>query len=145
MFQHILLPTEGSALATSAVDRGIEFARKIGAKLTVLTIIERFHVMTLNPTELADSLTAYNRHAAEHAAKVLGDVEAKAKAAGVDIDAVVRTGESPWEEIDKAAVEVGADLIVMAPHGRRGLSGMMLGSQTAQVVARSRISVLVLR
>ncbi|HRO12980.1 MAG TPA: universal stress protein [Amaricoccus sp.] len=145
MFQHILLPTEGSALATSAVARGIELAAKFGAKITVLTIIERFHVMTLDATELANSLTDYNRHAAEHAARVLGEVEAKAKAAGVEIASVVRTGESPWEEIDKVAVEVGADLIAMAPHGRRGPAGLMLGSQTAQVVARSKVSVLVLR
>jgi nucleotide-binding universal stress UspA family protein len=145
MFRHILLPTDGSALATKAVERGIAFAAKMEAKVTLLTIIERFQVMSLNPSELAQSLTDFNRHAAEHAAKVLGEVEAKAKAAGVEADTVVRTGESPWEAIDDVAGDVGADLIVMAPHGRRGPSGLMLGSQTAQVVARSKVSVLVLR
>lgn len=145
MFRHILLPTDGSELATSAVERGITLARTLGAKVTVLTVIERFHVMTLNPTQLEESLAVYRRHAAEHAEKVLGEAGAKARAAGVEAGTLTRTAESPWEEIIKAADEVGADLIAMAPHGRRGLSELMLGSQTARVVARATVAVLVLR
>ena len=145
MFRHILLPTDGSELATAAVEKGIALAKALGARVTVLTVVERFHVMTLNPTQLEESLATYHRHAGEHAAKVLGDAEAKAAAAGVGLDTLTRTGESPWEEINKVAAEVGADLIAMASHGRRGLSALMLGSQTARVVAQSKVPVLVFR
>ena len=145
MFRHILLPTDGSDLATAAVEKGIALAKALGARVTVLTVLERFHLMTLNPTQLEESLATYHRHASEHAAKVLGDAEAKAAAAGVGLDTLTRTGESPWEEIDKVAAEVGADLVAMASHGRRGISALMLGSQTARVVAQSNVPVLVFR
>jgi nucleotide-binding universal stress UspA family protein len=145
MVRHILLPTDGSELATGAVDRGIALARTLGARVTVLTIVERFHVMTLNPTQLEASLATYRRHAAEHAAKVLGEAAEKAKAAGVEAETMTRAAESPWEEIVKVAADVDADLIAMASHGRRGLSALMLGSQTARVVAQAKVAVLVLR
>ena len=145
MFRHILLPTDGSELATGAVERGIALARTLGARVTVLTVVERFHVMTLNPTQLEESLATYRRHADEHASRVLGEAAEKARAAGVEIETLARTAESPWEEIVKVATDVGADLVAMASHGRRGLSALMLGSQTARVVAQADVAVLVLR
>ena len=145
MFRHILLPTDGSELATGAVEQGMALARTLGAKVTVLTVVERFHPMTLNPTQLEDSLAAYRRHADEHATRVLGDAAEMAKAAGVEAEMMTRAAESPWEEIVNAAADAGADLIAMASHGRRGLSALMLGSQTARVVAQAKVAVLVLR
>jgi nucleotide-binding universal stress UspA family protein len=145
MFRHILLPSDGSELATAAVEKGIALAKVLGARVTVLTVVERFHVMSLNPTQLEESLATYHRHAGEHAVKVLGDAEAKAAAAGVGFNEVTRTGESPSEEINEVAAEIGADLIAMASHGRRGLSALMIGSQTARVVSQSSVPVLVFR
>ena len=145
MFRHILLPTDGSELAAAAVEKGIALAKALGARVTVLTVVERFHVLTLNPTQLEESLATYRQHAAEHAEKVLGEAEAMAAAAGVTFGALTRTGESPWEEIGEVAAETGADLVAMASHGRRGLSALMLGSQTARVVAHSTVPVLVFR
>jgi nucleotide-binding universal stress UspA family protein len=145
MFRHILLPTDGSELATAAVEKGIALAKALGARVTVLAVVERFHVMTLNPSQLDAALAAYERQAGEQAAKLLGAAEAAAAAAGVACGRLVRPADGPWEEIVAVAEEVGADLIAMAPHGRRGLRERMLGSQTARVLAHAKVAVLVLR
>jgi nucleotide-binding universal stress UspA family protein len=145
MFRHVLLPTDGSELATRAVERGIELAKALGARATLLFVVERFHVMTLNPSALREAVETYERQTSEQADKLLGEAAAKAGAAGVEVETLTRTGESPWEEINKVAAEIGADLIAMASHGRRGLTALMLGSQTARVVAQSKVPVLVFR
>lgn len=145
MFRHVLLPTDGSELATRAVDAGIELARMIGAKVTIVTVVERFHVYTTNPQQIEASVREYQAHAAGHCAQVLGDARAKADAAGVPVETVTRTGDVAWEEIVGTAGHVGADLIAMASHGRRGLSALMLGSQTSRVLAEAKVAVLVLR
>lgn len=145
MFRHILLPTDGSDLATAAVDKGIALAKELGAKVTLVQVVEAYHVMTLNPTQLEESLKVHRQRAAEQATKVLGEAEARAKAAGVEVATVIRAGERPAEQIIEAAAEVGADLIAMASHGHRGLRALVLGSQTARVIAESPLPVLVLR
>ena len=145
MFRHILLPTDGSELATRAVEKGVELAKQLGARVTILTVVEPYHIMTLNPTQLEESLATYRRHAEDQAAKVLGEAASRAAKVGVAADTLTRVGESPWEEIDAVAGEIGADLIAMASHGRRGLSALMLGSQTGRVVAQSKVPVLVFR
>ena len=76
---------------------------------------------------------------------MLAAAAAKAEAVGVSAGQLLRTGDHPAEEIVAAAAETGADLIAMASHGRRGLSALMLGSQTARVLSQTKIPVLVLR
>lgn len=145
MFKNILLPTDGSELATRAVDQGIALAKAVGAKVTVLTVVEHFRVFTTNPVLLEASIQEYRKQAAEHGQKVLGEASAKAEAAGVAVATMSRTGDVAWEQIVAAAAESGADLVAMASHGRSGLSALMLGSQTSRVLAHSKVPVLVLR
>lgn len=145
MFGHILLPTDGSELATKAVDQGIALAAALGAKVTILTVVEHFRVLTLNPVQLQEARATYDRHAAAHASKLLGEAAEKARAAGVEVATRTAVAETAWEGIGAAAAEVGADLIAMASHGRRGLSALVLGSQTSRVLAQAKLPVLVLR
>jgi nucleotide-binding universal stress UspA family protein len=145
MFRHILLPTDGSELANRAVEKGIELAKALGAKATLLFIVERFHVMTLNPTALREALDTYERQTAELADKLLGEAAGKAAAAGVPVTRLTRVGDSPADEICKVAAESGADLIAMGSHGRRGFSALMLGSQTSRVLTGAKVPVLVFR
>ena len=145
MFTNILLPTDGSELATKAVDAGIELAKRLGAKVTIVTVVEPFHVLTVSAAQLEDTRASYERHAAEHARQLLAAAAARAEAAGVSARQLTRTGDHPAEEIIAAATEAGVDLIAMASHGRRGLSALMLGSQTARVLAQTKVPVLVLR
>jgi nucleotide-binding universal stress UspA family protein len=113
--------------------------------VTIVTVVEPFHVLTVNAAQLEDTRASYERHSAEHARQVLGAAIARAGAAGVSARQLTRTGDHPAEEIIAAAGEVGADLIAMASHGRRGLSALMLGSQTAKVLSQAGVPVLVLR
>jgi nucleotide-binding universal stress UspA family protein len=145
MFKHILIPTDGSELATAAVDRGIELAAALKAEVSFLTVIEPFYVLTANPVQLEATRGEYETQSAAHAEKVLADCAAKAKAAGVAASALTRRSEQPWAEIAETAATAGCDLIAMASHGRRGMAAVMLGSQTSKVLAQSKIPVLVYR
>ncbi len=145
MFSHILLPTDGSELAGMAVDRGLALAKALGAKVTILTIAEPFYALSADAAQIDSTRQAYEQQTAKHAAKVAADGLAKAEAAGVAAESVVRRADAPWQEIVAVAGEIGADLVAMASHGRRGLSALMLGSQTARVLAQSKVPVLVFR
>jgi nucleotide-binding universal stress UspA family protein len=80
-----------------------------------------------------------------HSKKVLGAVKNSAEKAGVKCDAVTVAGDIPYEIIIEQAKKAKCDLIVMASHGRRGLQGILLGSETQKVLTHSKISVLVCR
>jgi nucleotide-binding universal stress UspA family protein len=145
MYKHILIPTDGSELAANAVDHGIAFAKSIGAKITALTTTEPFHLFSTDPKMLSDTAPIYKEHATEFAAKTLDAVAKAAKAAGVACETVHFEEGFPYEGIIKTANSKGCDLIVMASHGRRGVSAVILGSETVKVLTHSKIPVLVYR
>jgi len=145
MYKSILIPTDGSELAGKAVQHGIAFAKEIGAKITVLTVTVPFHVFTLDPQVVEDIVEQYEKRIQEHAAKLLGAVAKAANAAGVSCDIVQVEHEHPYQAIIDTAKSKGCDLIVMASHGRRGVSAIILGSETAKVLTHTKIPVLVHR
>lgn len=145
MFKHILIPTDGSDLATVAVDRGVELAAAIGARITFVTVIEHFHLISYNPAQIAESVEAYNSDTTRRADEVLAAAAAKAKAAGVEAATVVRKSDHPFVEISAVADELGVELIVISSHGRRGITAMVLGSQTSKLLSTSTKPVLVIR
>lgn len=130
MFTHIILPTDGSETATGAVNSGIELAQRLGAKVTLVTVVKASHV--------GDASGA-------HAEAALAAGATKAEAAGVEAAKVTRIGDDPAAEIMAAAAEAGGDLIAMASHGRQGMAAVIIGSQTDQVIKHSKIPVLVYR
>lgn len=145
MYKNILLPTDGSPLAGRAVDAGIALARAIGARLTAVAAIEPYHRLAFAPDQLGYTEASYIAHARAEAAKLLDAVAAKAAAAGVRLDAVLRESEPPHEAIIGVVGSHGCDLIVMASHGRGGISALVLGSVTSKVLARTTTPVLVYR
>jgi nucleotide-binding universal stress UspA family protein len=145
MFQHILVPTDGSLLSASAVDKALEFARDAGAKVTVLTAIEPFHTFSTDSKQLADTRTTYELHSEAEAARYLAEAESKAKALGVECNLVQVEHEHPYRAIIDTATKSGCDLIAMASHGRRGVSAVIIGSETSKVLTHSSIPVLVYR
>ena len=148
MFKHLLLPTDGSKLSDRAVQRGLEFAKSIGARVTSVHVIPEFRMMAdesfVLPTS-ADLKKRYEKEAKARAEKLLGKIGERAAAAGVKYDCAVVMGDVPYEEIIETAKKRKCDLILMASHGRRGLSGLLLGSETAKVLTHSKIPVLVVR
>jgi len=145
MYKHILIPTDGSKLASTAVTHGIEFAKEIGAKVTAVTVTEPFHLMSVAPSQLEYTRAGFKEHATTFAQKALGEVSAAAQAAHVPCRTVSAEHEHPYQGIIDTAAANGCDLIVMASHGRRGVAAAVLGSQTVKVLTHSKIPVLVHR
>jgi nucleotide-binding universal stress UspA family protein len=145
LFKNILISTDGSDLAAKAVEQGVLFAKEIGAKITAVTVTEPFHFLSVSPNQLEYTPIEYEKHAKAHTDKVLGLVSDAAKLAGVVCDTLHTEHEHVYQAIIEAAEARRCDLIVMASHGRRGVSAVVLGSETVKVLTHSKIPVLVYR
>lgn len=145
MYTHLLLPTDGSPLSDLATDQGLALAARLGARVTILTVIEPFRTFNLSEELMADVRVSYERSARESAERLLQAAAAKASAAGVAATTLVGEDEHPHTSIMQTADEAGCDLIVMASHGHRGVSALLMGSETQKVLTHSTIPVLVIR
>jgi nucleotide-binding universal stress UspA family protein len=145
MYKHILIPTDGSELARKAIPYGIALAKAVGAKVTGITVTVPFHVFAIDPDTLTDTASTYTKRTTAVAEKYLGQVKDAAAAAGVGCTVIHAEHEQPYQAIIDAAKKNGCDLIVMASHGRRGVSALVLGSETVKVLTHSTVPVLVYR
>lgn len=145
MFQHILLPTDGSTLSEGAVLKGVQLARSLGARVTGLTVSPRFHLLTYRTDMLEDTRDEYERDSRIHAERHLAFVTRAAAECGVACETVGTSSDDVYQSIIDTARERDCDLIVMASHGRRGASALLLGSETNRVLTHSAIPVLVWR
>jgi nucleotide-binding universal stress UspA family protein len=145
MFTHILLPTDGSPLSEAAIQQGIRFAKGINAKVTGFHVTPQFHVFTYKTEMLEGTKGQFARDTRTHAQQYLGVIEKAAKEAGVSCDTAYVSHDHPYEAIIEAAKKNGCDLIMMASHGRQGVQGVLIGSETQKVLTHSKIPVLVYR
>ena len=145
MYRHLVIATDGSELAKKAVEQGLALAKAIGAKVTAVTVSEPSPSLVTADASVVLPIDDYEQAAAASAAKILGEVGAAAKTGGVACDVVHVKDQFPAEGIVETAQARGGDLIVMASHGRRGLSKLLLGSQANKVVSQSSVPVLVCR
>ena len=139
MYKHILIPTDGSDLSENAIDHGIALAKVLGAKVTALTVLEPFYVSAFEPSMVGQ----YKKHVAALATKHLDVARTAASASDVACEVVRVEHERPYQAIIDTAKERGCDVIVMSSHGRRGLSAIVLGSETVKVLTHSTIPVIV--
>jgi nucleotide-binding universal stress UspA family protein len=149
MYKHILLPTDGSALAAKGVKSGVRLAKALGARVTGVYVMEPY-IPPMMPEATVLGASAldprdYEKAAQAQAAKALARLERDARGADVRCATQAVTAPQPWQGILKVARARGCDAIVIASHGRGGLGGLILGSQTARVLAHSKIPVLVIR
>jgi nucleotide-binding universal stress UspA family protein len=145
MYSNMLLPTDGSELAGKAIQHGIALARQIGARTTVLTVLAPFHTFTTDARMIEDTPALYKARMQKHADEILGAAASTAQAAGVSCETVQVEDEHPYRAIIDIAAAKGCDLIVMASHGRHGISALVLGSETVKVLTHCKIPVLVHR
>jgi nucleotide-binding universal stress UspA family protein len=149
MYKHILVPTDGSPLSLKAAKEAAALAKKIGAKITAVFVTEPFMPPASNeallPRNMDTLQTAHRKAAAANAEHALGKVAATAKAAQVSCESLHVTNDRAWDGIIRAAKKEKCDLIVMASHGRKGLAGLLLGSETTKVLTHSKTPVLVCR
>lgn len=149
MYTNILIATDGSELAQKGLDHGLNLAKGLGSKVTLLNVSEPAPIFAsagmYGPVATAEDLIAYQKAGEEYGAKVLGAAKAQAEKLGVNAEALHVDEMWAAEAINRVAEEKGCDLIVMASHGRRGLGRLILGSQTVEVVTNSKVPVLVVR
>jgi nucleotide-binding universal stress UspA family protein len=145
MFKHILIPTDGSDLSRKAVLYGVRLAKESGAKVTGLTVAEPYRVATMDTILIPVDEGDYEEQSRVLSEKAMEQVKMAAQAAGVPCETVREVNDQPYRAIIDAAQALQCDLIVMASHGRRGISALLLGSETAKVLTHSTIPVLVYR
>ena len=147
MYKNILIPTDGSPLSKKAIRLGVALAKSINARVTGCFVIEPFQPYYVGEYYPPDMPTAeeFMRRARETGEKYLEQVEKAARAAGLAYSGMVVKARAPYLGIVEAAKKGRCDLIFMASHGRRGLSGLLLGSETHKVLIHSKIPVLVSR
>ena len=145
MFRKILVPTDGSALSEKAIAAAVNIAVACGARIVGMTVAQPY---LSSPLELTDIETASVRHAETAraaASRNVRKVEESARAAGVECEIVIAESISPSAEIIETATRLQCDAIFMGSHWRRGLSKLLLGSETQQVLSRSDKPVMVFR
>ena len=145
MFKHILVPTDGSELSEQSIAKAVALAKSISASVTGLTVSEPFHVFAADPVMVTDTEHGYRAHCEKRAAQYLDVLKKAAEAEGVTFTGLHVIADQPYMTIISTASAHGCDLICMASHGRRGVSALVLGSETVKVLTHSKIPVLVLR
>ena len=147
MFKHILVPVDGSDLSKESARRAVSFAREAGARITAFFAKPEYPVSYYGEGALIDPTTPekFAELAEQQAQQVLDFVVELCQAAGVAVERLSLTSDIPYQAIIDAATQSGCDVIFMASHGRRGISALLLGSETHKVLTHSTIPVLVYR
>jgi nucleotide-binding universal stress UspA family protein len=145
MYKHILIPTDGSELSERAVREGIDLACTMKARVTLLTASIPFHVFATDALMVSDTPQKYANDVEARAATRLKVGEEYASTKGVATSTRHVYSEHPYEAIVDVARASGCDLVCMAAHARKGVAGLVMGSQTAKVLSHTRVPVLVCR
>ncbi|MEB3316611.1 MAG: universal stress protein [Cyanobacteriota bacterium] len=146
-YQHLLVPSDGTRLSDQALAQAITLAKALGASLTLLHVQPPLPVSLLGMGDMLDPATveSLSRAAASDSRRILEEARAAAAREGLEIQTEVLKQDLPHRAIVEAAKRHGCDLIVMASHGRRGLSSLLLGSETQRVLLHASVPVLVVR
>ena len=147
MYKNLLVATDGSKLSDKAVAHAIGLAQAVGASLTAFYAAPDYPMPAYADGIVYEPVSRkeYGKLAAEDAQRILGAVATKAEAAGVSCKTAFAIAAAPWEAILAAARKNKCDAIVMASHGRRGISAVLLGSETQKVLTHTKLPVIVVR
>lgn len=145
MYTHLLIAIDDSVLAHGALEQGVALAKSLKAKVTVVTVTEPWHAVVAGDAVVGFPVDDFEKSNAAWAAEILNKAESVAQKVDVPCQTLHVKDSYAAEGILKAAKECDCDLIVMASHGRRGVTRLLLGSQTNEVLTHSNIPVLVCR
>lgn len=147
MFKHILVPTDGSTLSLRTAKNAVRFAKVHGARITAFYAAPEYH-----PNIAGDYLPAnfvplgvFQTQIKKTADKYLDQVKKMADVGGVPCSGLFVSNDSPSDAIIKAAKDRKCDMIFMASHGRSGIAGLLIGSETQKVLTHCKLPVLVYR
>lgn len=144
MFKRILVAVDGSSAALKAVDRAVEVARAFDGRVAVVNVIDVYPFVGIG-ADYAFGQNEYTAAATASANQVLARAESAVAMAGLPCERRIIEGHAVHEGILDAARTLGADLIVMGSHGRRGIEKLLLGSTTQRVLSHTSLPVLVVR
>lgn len=144
MFKHILVPVDGSATSLLAVSQATELAKAFGSEVTAVYVLDPYPFTGVG-ADFAYGQAQYLSAATAEANKALEDVNQAMVNSGVTVHTLVGEGHAVHEGIVRVGEKVGADLIVMGSHGRRGLQKLVLGSVAQRVLQTAHVPVLVVR
>ncbi|MCA1395816.1 universal stress protein [Bradyrhizobium sp. BRP56] len=140
MYRHVLIPTDGSELAEQGVKHGLALAKSVGAKVSVIFVVEPLSEIG---GRYRDLLARFAEIRKEEATSALDRAAHAAREAGVPCETSQAESGQPHQAIIAAAADKGCDLIVMSSHGRSGLSKLLIGSVTNKVLTQAKTPVLV--
>ena len=143
MYRHLMVPLDDSPLSAETVRQAVGLAKTLGAKVTFFHANADYGASSVGALERVIAPALFNEHMAGEARAILAKAETVARAAGVPYESAITTSDRPHEAILNAAEARGCDLIFIASHGRRGIKGLMLGSETQKVLQHTTIPVLV--
>lgn len=146
-FRHLLVPTDGSEISGRAVEQAVALASALGARVRFLHVQNNYPISLVGVGELVEASTieALVEAAGKRADAILRDATTVAEKAGVPCERTTVMNPLPHKAILEEADASGCDLIVMGSHGRRGLEGLLIGSETQRVLLASSCPVLVVR
>jgi len=145
MYTNILIATDGSSLAARAVEHGTNLAKALGATVLLLTVTERFHLFAMESDQLEETPNSFREHMQRQADHCLAESAEIARNLGVEARTLHMEDDAPYRAIIRTAENQCCDVIVMASHGRGGVSALLLGSEAMKVLHHSNIPVLVVR
>ncbi len=144
MFKHILIPVDGSPTAMLAAEKAIGLARAFGSEATAIYIIDPYPFAGIG-TDASYGQAQYLSAAKAESGVALTAVREAFEAQGVKVATSSVEGHAVYQSILDTASQIGADLIVMGSHGRKGLEKLVLGSVTQRVISHAHVPVLVVR
>ncbi len=145
MFKHILIPTDGSDLSRKALLYAVQLAKETKAKVTALTVRPPYVIGSMDMIGVVGGQDEFEAETQRYAEYALTQAKMAGEAASVPVETIQDVGDQPYRAIIDCAKANDCDLIVMASHGRRGVSAMLLGSETSKVLTHSHVPVLVFR
>ncbi len=145
MYKHILIATDGSEHALRAARHAVALAASSGARLSAVTVTPTWRSIGLSEIARGRFEDEFGERMQKIARDCLDRVAALALEGGVDCDGVHASSDRPYEAILEAVAQRGCDLVVVGAHGRRGLQGALLGSETTKILTHSKVPVLVYR
>ncbi len=147
MYKRILVPTDGSDLSFAAIQAATQLAKSLGADIVAINVMPKLGQWAFPDYGAYKMLSeeAFDKETTEEARSILAVAEEEAASLKVPCQVVTKRDSEPFRAIIDAASEYKCDLILMASHGRRGITGLLLGSETTKVLTHCRIPILVYR
>jgi nucleotide-binding universal stress UspA family protein len=131
MYKRILVPTDGSDLSFAAIQAAAKLAKALGAEIVAINVMPRLGQLVFPDYGAYEVLSeeAFDKETADEARNILAVAEEEAASVNVACKVVAKRDADAFRAIIEAANEYKCDLILMASHGRRGVTGLLMGAK----------------